>query len=476
MVFASLLFLLLFFPLTLIVYYLLPKRLRNLWLLIASLAFYASGEPRLILLFLAEILWNWAGALALAHSGSCSRKRLILVLCLMGDLGVLTVFKYSAFFVQNLCALFGTADAAPDLSFLVLPIGISFYTFQEISYVVDVYRGETPRKNLVDVALYFSFFPQLIAGPIVRYEIIAPQLRERQSDWEGVSRGFIRFCRGLCKKVLLANNLGVMADSVFGTTSPLPFSAPVLWLAVFAYSLQLFFDFSGYSDMAIGLGTMFGFRLPENFRDPYTAKTAKELWSRWHITLFAWFRDYVYIPLGGSRAGKGKTIRNLLLVWTLTGLWHGANWTFILWGLCWGLLVTEERFRFRPESRGRGFQLAYRFLLGTVTALLWGVFRSPNLHFAFGMLGRMFSPAAWALCRTQFPMLRMWWHEIWIYFLASVLLAFCFPQRLIPALLHGEESPAWLDALGLVGLALCTVLAFSFLVNGSYNPFLYFQF
>ena len=472
MVFSSLVFLLLFLPPVLIVCRLIPERFRNLWLTAASFAFYALGEPRFVLLLAAEVLWNWAGALAAERFRGRPAGRAAVLFCVLADLGALLLFKYSRFFCMTVNSLFGAGLSLPALA---LPIGISFYTFQEISYVVDVNRGCSARKNPVDTALYLAFFPQLIAGPIVRYREIEPQLSHRSLTWEGVSSGFIRFCIGLSKKVLLANQLSITADHVFGVFPRIALPAPLLWLGAVCYSLQLFFDFSGYSDMAIGLGTMFGFRLPENFRDPYTARTVKEFWSRWHITLSAWFRDYVYIPLGGSRVSRLKTLRNLALVWALTGLWHGANWTFVLWGLLWGTLAALERFLLRPQSRSRAFQAVWRALLSVCIVLLWTVFRSPNVSFALRFIGRMFAPSAWLQSATSLLMLRTWWHESWFYCIAGALLALCVPQRLCRAVV-GADPPAWLELVRLSILALTTLLAFSFLVSGSYNPFLYFQF
>ncbi len=473
MVFSSLLFLTLFFPLTVIIYYVIPNKFKNMWLMMASIAFYALGEPKFVFLFMAEILWNWAAALIMACLNSKSGKILVLIICLVGDLGMLTIFKYSRFFVHSINDMFGVAFALPSVA---LPIGISFYTFQEISYVVDVYRGEVPRKNLIDIALYFSFFPQLIAGPIIRYRDIAPQLQIRKTSWNSVSGGFIRFCTGLCKKILLANQLSAVADYVFGCSSPKELSSPMLWMGAIAYSLQLFFDFSGYSDMAIGLGAMFGFCIPENFHDPYIARTAKDFWNRWHISLSSWFREYVYFPLGGSRKGRWKTIRNLMIVWILTGLWHGANWTFILWGLSWGILIILEQFFICPESRRVGIQVFYRVAIGIAIVFLWTVFRSPNVSFAVNMLNRMISPTAWTLSIRQLPMIRMWWHEMWIYLLAGLVLSFRLPQQFCSVFLRGAKATVWLEPIKLLTLALCTTLVFSFLVNGSYNPFLYFQF
>ena len=473
MVFSSLSFLICFLPPTLIVYHLLPGGLKNIWLVITSIVFYAAGEPIFIFLLLLEILWNWAAGIMIARVQTKKRKKLVLVLGLLGDLGVLGLFKYSGFLVQSVNDLFGTLFLLPAF---VLPIGISFYTFQEISYIVDVYRGEPVRKNPIEVALYLSFFPQLIAGPIVRYREIAPQLSNRRTDWSGVSDGFLRFCLGLCKKVLLADQLAALVKLVYDVQQLDVFCAPILWLAAIAYWLQIYFDFSGYSDMAIGLGAMFGFRLPENFHHPYLAGTATEFWRRWHITLSAWFRDYVYFPLGGSRGGRAKTICNLLIVWALTGLWHGAGWTFLLWGLFWGTLLVLEKFLLRPESRGKVFRRLYHVLIVLIMILSWVPFRAQSVHAALQLLGRMISPAAWVLSRAQWPALQLWWHEMWLYLIAGCALVFGLPQRLFACLVRGTEQPVWVDVLRLSALAACVCLSISYLVSGSYSPFLYFQF
>ena len=474
MVFSSLSFLLFFLPCVLIVYHLLPRVLKNAWLVIASIAFYAFGEPKFVFLFLLEIVWNWALAILIARAHAGSAKKLLLGLCLSGDLIVLGLFKYSSFFVQSINGAIGTDFPLPGF---ILPIGISFYTFQEISYVVDVYRGEEARKNPVDVALYLSFFPQLVAGPIVRWREIAPQLSRRRSSWSGVSDGFQRFCLGLCKKVLLADQLAILVTHVFDrVTKPESLAAPILWMAAIAFWLQIYFDFSGYSDMAIGLGAMLGFRIPENFRQPYLAKTATEFWRRWHMTLSGWFRDYVYVPLGGSRGGPAKTIRNLLLVWVLTGLWHGAGWTFLLWGLLWGVLLILEKFLIRPEERGKTFRLFYRLLTVLLMILFWVPFRASTVQHALVLLGHLFSPAAWALSSVQLPAIRMWCHEMWLYLLVGTLLVFDLPQRLFTRLVPGAEQSAWVDMLRLALLGVCVCVSLSFLVNGNYSPFLYFQF
>ena len=462
-----------FLPCVLIVYHLLPRVLKNAWLVIASIAFYAFGEPKFVFLFLLEIVWNWALAILIARAHAGSAKKLLLGLCLSGDLIVLGLFKYSSFFVQSINGAIGTDFPLPGF---ILPIGISFYTFQEISYVVDVYRGEEARKNPVDVALYLSFFPQLVAGPIVRWREIAPQLSDRKPSWGGVSDGFLRFCRGLCKKILLADQLAYLVTHIYDAHEPNTIAAPLVWLAAIAYWMQIYFDFSGYSDMAIGLGAMFGFRIPENFRQPYLAKTATEFWRRWHMTLSGWFRDYVYFPLGGSHQGTVKTIRNLLIVWVLTGLWHGAGWTYLLWGLLWGGLLILEKFLLRPESRSKSFRRLYHVLTVFVMILFWVPFRASSVQTALLLLSRMFSPSAWALSRAQWPALQMWLHDLWPYLILGVLLVFDIPHRLCIQLTGAKDSPLWFETLRLAGLALCVCLAFSYLVNGNYSPFLYFQF
>lgn len=473
MVFSSLSFLIYFLPVTLIVYYLLPRACKNAWLVIASLAFYAFGEPKFVFLFMLEIVWNWALAIVISHAHTQTGKKLSLGLCLLGDLLVLGLFKYSGFFVLSVNSAIGTDFPLPGF---ILPIGISFYTFQEISYVVDVYRGEPVRRNPIDVALYLAFFPQLIAGPIVRYREIAPQLSDRKPSWGGVSDGFLRFCRGLCKKILLADQLAYLVTHIYDAHEPNTIAAPLVWLAAIAYWMQIYFDFSGYSDMAIGLGAMFGFRIPENFRQPYLAKTATEFWRRWHMTLSGWFRDYVYFPLGGSHQGTVKTIRNLLIVWVLTGLWHGAGWTYLLWGLLWGGLLILEKFLLRPESRSKSFRRLYHVLTVFVMILFWVPFRASSVQTALLLLSRMFSPSAWALSRAQWPALQMWLHDLWPYLILGVLLVFDIPHRLCIQLTGAKDSPLWFETLRLAGLALCVCLAFSYLVNGNYSPFLYFQF
>ena len=473
MVFSSFIFLALFLPLTLGVYLLVPKRGKNLWLLVASLAFYAYGEPQLVFLFMVEIVWSWAFALGIERHRGTSRARALLICCLVLDLSMLAVFKYAALPFETANQLFGLTLYVPQIA---LPIGISFYTFQEISYIVDVYRGEKPQSNPFDVGLYLALFPQMIAGPIVRYSHIAPQLHNRAVTLEGTAEGFQRFCVGLCKKVLIANQLGGMVDLVFSDPGNVAYSGPLVWLAAIAFALQIFFDFSGYSDMAIGLGRMFGFKIPENFTDPYRSATATEFWRRWHISLSSWFRDYVYIPLGGSRNGNATTIRNLVIVWALTGLWHGAGWTFVFWGLGWGALIILEKFVVKPDERTRAARVAYRVFFLVCMLLLWVPFRCDAFPDAACMLAKMFSPEWWQLTAAQVGALAAFVHEEWLALLVGLGLSagihHAVARRLPTTGFAGEAF----RALGVVALALLTVLSISFVVQGAYNPFLYFQF
>mgnify|MGYP005849635643 CR=1 FL=1 len=337
MVFSSLLFLYAFLPVCLLLYFLVPGLTgKNIVLLCASLVFYAWGEPVYVFLMLAVAALNWGFGLLLGKK----RSKGLLALCVALNLASLVVFKYAGFLVENCNALFGAAFRVPQIS---LPIGISFYTFQALSYSVDVYRKDVGvQRSYWKFLLYVSMFPQLIAGPIVRYVDVAAQIKSRESDPENVFRGVTRFCVGLGKKVLLADHVGQVADQLLGGS----FTGATtlgIWLGALMYMFQIYFDFSGYSDMAIGLGRIFGFRYMENFKLPYTSKSISEFWRRWHMTLGSWFRDYVYIPLGGSRKGKLMTFRNMLAVWALTGFWHGASWNFILWGLLMFALISVEK-------------------------------------------------------------------------------------------------------------------------------------
>jgi alginate O-acetyltransferase complex protein AlgI len=341
-VFSSTVFLLLFLPVTAILYYLCPRRWRNAVLLAASLFFYGWGEPRYILIMLFSTVFDYCNGLGIARCrerGKTGGAKAVLILSVAGNLAILCFFKYTDFAIANLNALLKLGIPALGLA---LPIGISFYTFQTMSYTIDVYRGQVaPQRNILDFAAYVTLFPQLIAGPIVQYRTVEKDLHLRRESWAEASRGLQRFVIGLGKKVLIANQVGAVWESVSAMEHPAVLTA---WLGALAFTFQIYFDFSGYSDMAIGLGHLFGFTFLENFRYPYESRSVTEFWRRWHISLGTWFREYVYIPLGGNRKGVARQILNLAIVWFLTGLWHGASWNFVLWGVYYLVLLLLERF------------------------------------------------------------------------------------------------------------------------------------
>ncbi|NKJ92298.1 MBOAT family protein [Rhizobium leguminosarum bv. viciae] len=385
MLFTSPVFLSFFLPLIVATYFLLP--FRTLSLLILSLAFYAWGEPVMIWLLIAVIIGNYLLGLAIDRSG---RRQLWLCLGLVANLLVLTIFKYSGFLAENANIVLGSL-ALPLLPapHLPLPLGVSFFTFQAISYLVDIYRGDIkPETNLIRMGVFKAFFPQLIAGPIVRYKEIAGDLRDRSVKLESFSAGAERFVIGLAKKVLIADPLSIPVDAIFGTHAS-DLSSPIAWVGVASFGLQIYFDFSAYSDMAIGLAKMFGFHFPENFNMPYTATSVQDFWRRWHMTLSRWFRDYLYIPLGGNRHGQVRTTLNLWIVFATTGIWHGANWTFLIWGLWHGALLTVERSRVGKFIERWPLVLRRSY---TIVAVLigWVWFRSKDVDYAVDYLHALF--------------------------------------------------------------------------------------
>ena len=393
MVFSSTTFLLAFLPLVGILYFICPKKLRNALLLVFSLLFYGWGEPKYILIMLFSTVFDYCNGLAIGHfrtAGKPKGAKAVLVVSVVGNLSILGFFKYTDFAITNLNGLLGTAIPALGL---LLPIGISFYTFQTMSYTIDVYRGVVPpQRNIIDFSAYVTLFPQLIAGPIVKYSTVADEIEGRRETWADFSSGCCRFIVGLGKKVLLSNQLAVVADAAWDTPIG-DLSAALAWLGALCYTLQIYYDFSGYSDMAIGLGRLFGFRFLENFNYPYESRTVTEFWRRWHISLSTWFREYVYIPLGGNRKGLGRQLLNIAIVWFLTGLWHGASWNFVFWGIYYGLLLLAEKFLL-----GRFLEKAPVWLrnLYTMFAVIIGwVFFSQTTPAAIGkMLGSMFGLGA----------------------------------------------------------------------------------
>ena len=453
MIFSSASFLFAFLPCVAIVYYLLRSRTaRNVFLTLVSLFFYAWGEPWFVLVMLLSIVINWFIALRI---GAGEHKKAWLVVGLVCDLGLLAVFKYLGFLMENVNWIFHLSLPVPQI---VLPIGISFFTFQAISYIIDVYRGDgRVQKNLMNVCLYISFFPQLIAGPIVRYQTFDDQITTRRETLDDFCEGVRRFIVGLAKKVLLANNLAALADTAFAMQTT-ELSLVGTWLAAASYMLQLYFDFSGYSDMAIGLARMFGFHLLENFNLPFIARSIAGFWKRWHISLTSWFRDYLYFPLGGSRVSKGRLLFNMGVVWVLTGFWHGAQWTYLVWGFLFFVLQAFERF----SGAGKWLEKhrighLYVFLVVMIASV---VSRADSIPHALDLYRSMFGLDGSAIFDDT---ARMFLREYGAFLVAGVLCCLPVPKR-IP------------DAVRGVGLAAAGFVAITYVVMGSYNPFIYFNF
>ncbi len=495
MVFSTIVFLCMFLPITIILYYVMPKALKNYFLLAASLFFYAWGEPKYLLVMLFSIFCNYLFGIWLFRLGSrhmpsgmdagmvenagtdgygtdrygTDRRRkkakLVVTLAVIVNIGILFVFKYMTFAMENLQKLIPSLPVWQ----IALPIGISFYTFQGLSYVIDVYRdgGKSVQKNPCELALYISMFPQLIAGPIVRYKDIALQLDTRTHSTEKFADGVTRFVTGLAKKAILANMTGALADSIMqGDFSVM--SASVAWLGAIAYTLQIYLDFSGYSDMAIGLGKMFGFTFLENFDHPYIATSVREFWRRWHMSLSGWFRDYLYIPLGGSRSGN--VYLNLLLVFLATGIWHGAAWGFLLWGLWHGFFVLLERFlvnhgkqKVRSGIAAKAFGWLYTML---VVVIGWVLFSLVQLDQVLTYLGIMFGKNAGGF--HAYGLRYYLSNQTIFYLIVSVLV--CIPWK--------WKKPEGLvfDVLQKILILGLLVLCFVFIINSSYNPFIYFRF
>ena len=384
MVFSSILFLYLFVPIFFLLYYIAPFRYKNVACLLFSLFFYAWGEPYYIVLMLFSISINYLLGLGLHFKNAQSKRKKFMIAACIFNISILVIFKYLSFFSQSVFDMMGIQKQFPAI---MLPLGISFYTFQTLSYIFDVYRREVPvQTKWSNLALYVSMFPQLVAGPIVRYGDINREINSRKPLIEDINYGIFRFIIGLSKKVLISNSLGVLADSVWNTSN-LEISVITAWMGLVAYTLQIYFDFSGYSDMAIGLGRMIGFHFNENFNYPYMATSISEFWRRWHISLGSWFRDYVYFPMGGSRTSKRKMIFNLFFVWMLTGLWHGANWTFVLWGIYYGVIICIEKlFDMNRLHIPRPFMHILCMLFVMVG---WVFFRSDSIAEASHFLARL---------------------------------------------------------------------------------------
>ncbi|EEA85404.1 MBOAT family O-acyltransferase [Peptacetobacter hiranonis] len=472
MVFSSLVFLFVFLPIVLVLYYLSGKKYRNYLLLLASLFFYAWGEPTYVVIMLVSIGANYLCGLLVDEKRADKVRVTGVVISVIFNICMLGVFKYSGFFVKNINTAFNTSLPVPEIA---LPLGISFFTFQAMSYVIDVYRKDAKvQKNIFDLSLYISLFPQLVAGPIVRYQTVADQIEEREHNIIKFGDGVRRFIIGLGKKVLLSNSLGMLADSVFGMQT-YQLAVVSTWLGILAYSLQIFFDFSGYSDMAIGLGKMFGFEFLENFNYPYISQSASEFWRRWHISLGSWFRDYVYFPLGGSRRGNVRTYINLFIVWFLTGFWHGASWTFIAWGLYFGLLIGMEK-----SYLGKLLNKVPRFVrhiyLLLVVMIGWVFFRADSFSYSIEFIKNMFFMGTNVIFDG---VAASYINDYWFVLVLSMI--FCMPivdwfRRKIEVandkILESNISYV-LNSVVFTGILLIVIFK---LVNSTYNPFLYFRF
>ncbi|MDE7310789.1 MAG: MBOAT family protein [Eubacterium sp.] len=473
MVFTSCTFIFVFFPATVCTYYLLCKKYRNYFLFLASLIFYVWGKPSYIVLLLGSIVVNYLSARFIEHTNNILLRKIELFLALAYNIGLLFVFKYLNFIVLNLNAAFGS-EVIQQTS-IVLPIGISFYTFQGVSYVIDVFKKNiNAQKNIIYFGLYISMFPQLVAGPIVRYTDIASDLADRNISLDDFAEGVQRFIVGFGKKILIADMLGSVADQIF-TLGTDELSVAVAWLGAVAYTLQIYFDFSGYSDMAIGLGRIFGFQFNENFKDPYVSKSITEFWRRWHISLSSWFRDYLYIPLGGNR--KGNVYVNLFLVFLLTGVWHGASWTFLFWGIWHGVFILVERFlrnyiTVSVTKYTNFLRWAYSML---IVVLGWVFFRADTMTYAVGYIKAMFGVAD--LNFIPFKVTYYLNARIGLILIVACFCSMPIRNRVFDKVIRYFKNQDWVIEAGRCICYLTVfLLAVVSLVSGSYNAFIYFQF
>lgn len=461
MVFSSTVFLFLFFPTLLLIYYnpfFKNRVFRNMILFLYSLLFYAWGEPVFVFLMLFSIFVTWILGLAIEKH----KQKILVGAGIIYNVILLFVFKYLTFLMGELKLLANCKFSVINIS---LPIGISFFTFQMMSYILDVYTGKVKaQKNIAYVGLYVSLFPQLIAGPIVRYAQIADEILSRQECKNDITEGMERFIFGLGKKILIANYMAQIADNIFAYSSDL--SVMTAWLGAIAYTIQIYYDFSGYSDMAIGLGRMFGFHFTENFNYPYIAKSVTDFWRRWHISLSSWFRDYVYIPLGGNRTKRSRWVLNLFIVWILTGIWHGANWTFIIWGLIYFLILLMEKLTGIAERMGR-FSYMYTMF---VVIIAWVIFRSDNIASGIRYIGNMIGIGSAGFVDTVF-IYYLWSGKIVLIF----ALFFIFPvyPRLKYLYLDKKEIGSAIGAIVTTGIFILSVIV---TISSTYNPFIYFNF
>ncbi len=466
LLFSGIPFLYFFLTSVLIVYLIAPKKLKNTVLLLFSLVFYAWGEPKYVFLMVASILSGYVFGLLIEKYRGRKQGKLFLVFSVVASLAGLIYFKYADFFISNFNAVFGLS--IPLLK-IARPIGISFYTFQILSYTIDVYRGKVPaQKNLISLAAYVALFPQLIAGPIVRYSDIALQLTDRKHSVDKIAQGIRRFVLGLAKKVLIANVLGELCD-IFQSSGDK--AVVFYWLYAVALMLHIYFDFSGYSEMAIGLGKIFGFEFLENFNYPYIASSITEFWRRWHMSLGTWFRDYVYIPMGGNRVSKPRWLFNILVVWMLTGFWHGAAWNFIIWGLYFAvLLVIEKLWLLRPLEKTKVLRHIYVLLFVMISFV---IFDADNMRNAFRYIGAMFGVGNVPFVSPEF---HYYLRSYAVVLVIGIIGATPLPKKALAAMNKTRIGKSAITVLEPVALVILFLVCTAYLVDGSFNPFLYFRF
>ena len=477
MLFSSLTFIFIFLPLVLGIYFISKDKYKNTILLVFSLFFYAWGEPKYIILMIFSIIFNYFfGLLIDKYRTNKKLSVALLIFDIAINLLMLVMFKYSNFLVNTINDIFNLNITSisifnKNILKLTLPIGISFYTFQMLSYIIDLYKGEVKvQKNILSLGTYIAFFPQLIAGPIVRYETIENELKNRTHTFNKFVFGLKRFIIGLGKKVILANNLAFVADQIIDSGNISNYGTIIVWIAMFAYALQIYYDFSGYSDMAIGLGKMFGFTFLENFNYPYISKSITDFWRRWHISLSSWFRDYVYIPLGGNRVKKSRWVFNIMVVWMLTGLWHGASWNFVLWGLYFGIiLLIEKLFLHKILDK---LPNILRWLYSMILIIVgWTIFRNEDITLVLDLLKRMFifEKTNW----LDFICMNYHLINYVLYFVLGIICMFPFFGKFIE---KSQKKEGIMHFLSNAFILFIFVLCILFLIKSSYNPFIYFRF
>lgn len=474
MVFSSFVFLCIFFPVVLILHTLIKNTtMRNALLIVASLLFYGYGEPKYIVLLIISSFMNYIFGLWVSKN----KSKLVLTLAAVVNLGLLVVFKYLGLFVTTINSFLPAGNAIKAIE-IALPIGISFYTFQALSYVIDVYRGDTQvQKNFPKLLLYIAFFPQLIAGPIVKYHDIDVQLENRDPSYIDIRNGIFRFCVGLAKKVLISNSLAFVADSLFNNTMLKDISFVLALLAGFTYMMQIYFDFSGYSDMAIGLGKMFGFHFLENFNHPYISDSIQEFWRRWHISLSSYFREYLYIPLGGNRKGAARTYINRYIVFAATGIWHGANWTFLVWGLFHGTFLVLESSGLLPikKCKWKPVRCAYTLLLVMIGFIM---FRADNITQGLYYIKALFGFGSSSGIGLSYAMQFVNFYYVLIYILA-IIGCTELPMRMYKKMMKFEsveDMPVFAEIVSMILCVVAILACFMSLASASYNPFIYFRF